>query len=133
MIHRARTALAAAAITVLMVAIRLSLKTWGLGKTMRAFRFLSQVRSSTVHLPHDRVRALSGLVDRVGTVFPGRAQCLERSMTTALLLRWLGVSAELRLGARLVPFFSHAWVEVDGEPVDGEEWVTRLRPFRVVS
>ena len=40
--------------------------------------------------------------------------CLQRAVVTARLLRRYGVRAEMVIGYRPAPFFSHAWVEVDG-------------------
>ena len=42
------------------------------------------------------------------------AFCLQRSVVTTLLLRKNGIHARLVIGYRPEPFFSHAWVEVDG-------------------
>jgi transglutaminase superfamily protein len=40
--------------------------------------------------------------------------CLQRSAATTLLLRRHGWDAEMVIGAKLLPFQSHAWVEVNG-------------------
>ena len=40
--------------------------------------------------------------------------CLQRSVCATRLLRSRGVAARVVIGYRAVPFFSHAWVEVDG-------------------
>lgn len=45
--------------------------------------------------------------------------CLQRSICTARLLRMHGINAQLVIGYRPSPFFSHAWVEVDGRVVYG--------------
>ena len=45
--------------------------------------------------------------------------CLQRSVCTARLLRRYGVEARVAIGFRAAPFFSHAWVEVDGKVVYG--------------
>jgi hypothetical protein len=39
--------------------------------------------------------------------------CLQRSAATTLLLRRHGWSADLVIGAQLLPFRSHAWCEVN--------------------
>ena len=44
--------------------------------------------------------------------------CLQRSICAARLLRAHGIDARLVVGYRAVPFFSHAWVEVDGRVVN---------------
>ena len=45
--------------------------------------------------------------------------CLQRSVCTVRLLRKYGIGARLVIGYRPSPFFSHAWVEVDGRVVYG--------------
>jgi len=50
--------------------------------------------------------------------YPKKAKCLHRSVVTVCLLRSYGVPAEMVLGARKLPFNAHAWVEVDGRPVN---------------
>jgi len=45
-------------------------------------------------------------------------KCLQRSVATARLLRKHRAYAQVVIGYRPVPFFSHAWVELDGEVVN---------------
>jgi hypothetical protein len=40
--------------------------------------------------------------------------CLQRSAATTLLLRRYGWNAEMVIGAQVLPFRSHAWVEIKG-------------------
>jgi hypothetical protein len=47
-----------------------------------------------------------------------RVHCLQRSAVAALLLRRYGWDARMVIGYRPVPFFSHAWVELDGVVVN---------------
>jgi hypothetical protein len=44
--------------------------------------------------------------------------CLQRSVATVLLCRARGTWADWCTGFRTQPFAAHAWVEVDGRPVD---------------
>lgn len=54
--------------------------------------------------------------------------CLERSVVVALLLRQHGIDGRLVIGYRASPFFSHAWVEVDGFVVnDSPAYKERLQ------
>jgi hypothetical protein len=39
--------------------------------------------------------------------------CMQRAVVTTRLLRRFGVAAEMVIGYRPSPFFSHAWVEVN--------------------
>lgn len=45
--------------------------------------------------------------------------CLQRSVCTVRVLRKHGIDARLVIGFRPSPFFSHAWVEVNGRVVYG--------------
>jgi Transglutaminase-like superfamily len=59
--------------------------------------------------------------------------CLQRAVCTVRLLRRHGINAQLVIGYRPSPFFSHAWVEVDGRVVYGSSaYKTRLMPLHVV-
>ena len=54
--------------------------------------------------------------------------CLQRSVVATLLLRRHGIHGRLVIGYRPAPFFSHAWVEVDGRVVnDSPAYKERLR------
>ena len=54
--------------------------------------------------------------------------CLQRSTCAVRLLRAYGIPARLVIGYRPRPFFSHAWVEVDGRVVnDSPVYQQRLR------
>ncbi|NUP23806.1 MAG: lasso peptide biosynthesis B2 protein [Streptomyces sp.] len=44
--------------------------------------------------------------------------CLQRSVATVLLCRVRGKWTDWCTGFRIQPFGAHAWVEVDGRPVD---------------
>jgi hypothetical protein len=52
--------------------------------------------------------------------------CLQRSAATVLLLRKYGHNAEMVIGAQVLPFKSHAWVECDGTVVNDKPYVTQL-------
>jgi len=54
--------------------------------------------------------------------------CLQRSIVTARVLRANGIQAEVVIGYRAYPFFSHAWVEVGGRVVnDSSAYQTKLQ------
>jgi len=58
--------------------------------------------------------------------------CLQRAVCTVRLLRRHGIHARLVIGYRPSPFFSHAWVEVNGRVVYGSAaYQTRLLPLHV--
>jgi hypothetical protein len=54
--------------------------------------------------------------------------CLQRAICLVRLLRSHRIPARLVIGYRVAPFFSHAWVEVDGRVVnDSPVYRQRLR------
>jgi hypothetical protein len=54
--------------------------------------------------------------------------CLQRSVSSARLLRAYGIDARLTIGYRPCPFFSHAWVEINGRVAYGSAaYQTRLQ------
>ena len=57
--------------------------------------------------------------------------CLQRSAATAVLLRRHGWAADLVIGAQLLPFQSHAWVEIDGRVVNDKPYITEM--FQVLE
>lgn len=58
--------------------------------------------------------------------------CLQRAVCTVRLLRKNGINARLVIGYRPSPFFSHAWVEVDGRVLYGSAaYQKRLLPLHV--
>jgi Transglutaminase-like superfamily len=52
--------------------------------------------------------------------------CLQRSATTACLLRRLGIQGTMVIGAQQIPFKAHAWVEVDGRVVNDKPHVREV-------
>ncbi len=83
-------------------------------------------RFETVYLTVKRWSVTSGPADqgaihRVCTgvnyacaLYPKQALCLQRSFVTTYLLRKHGIHALMVMGAQVLPFKAHAWVEVDG-------------------
>jgi hypothetical protein len=57
-----------------------------------------------------------------------RVKCLQRSAATVLLLRRHGWNAELLIGVKLMPFQSHAWVEIDGAVVNDRPYIKDVFP-----
>jgi hypothetical protein len=47
--------------------------------------------------------------------------CLQRSSATTALLRSQGYEAQLVIGAKILPFDSHAWVEIEGQVVNDKQ------------
>jgi hypothetical protein len=78
-------------------------------------------RVSSARLAHQDV--LCRAMDYACVFYAKRVFCLQRSAATTLLLRRHGIHAELVIGAKLLPFLSHAWVEVDGQVVNDRPYM----------
>jgi len=98
--------------------VRLSLVVLGLGRTVRLIRRLDRGRSDSAAPDAATARGIEASVAKAAALFPGRALCLEQSLTLYALLRRSCVPARLRLGIQSYPFAAHAWVETDGEPLN---------------
>jgi hypothetical protein len=98
-------------------------------------RILSQLRRQSVAAkPSSREseRAICDAVLLATCLYCKPVLCLQRSVCTVRLLRRHGVAARLVIGYRPSPFFSHAWVEVDGRVVYGSPaYQKRLRLLHV--
>jgi hypothetical protein len=65
-------------------------------------------------------------VDYACVFYFKRVLCLQRSAATAVLLRRHGWSAEMVIGAQILPFKSHAWCEVNGTVVNDKPYVQNI-------
>ena len=57
-------------------------------------------------------------VAMVGALYPGRARCLEQSLTLYVLLRCKGVAVKYRHGVKRYPFQAHVWIEYQGQVIN---------------
>jgi hypothetical protein len=55
-----------------------------------------------------------------------KVMCLQRSSATTILLRRHGVAAEMVIGAQMLPFRSHSWVEVDGVVANDKVYIPEI-------
>ncbi|MFF1828430.1 lasso peptide biosynthesis B2 protein [Paenarthrobacter sp. NPDC058040] len=78
------------------------------------FRTIAHPKRATEYGQARRIRAA---VCAVSSRCAGEG-CLQRSIAAFLLCRAEGHSPGWKTGYRLEPFTAHAWIEVDGEPVD---------------
>ena len=93
---------------------RMLLLTRGFGETVRLVTSLPVAKSRAGHDSNSFVRAVS----LSAALFPGRAECLEQSLTLVALLKAAGRSTELQFGARAYPLLAHAWAECEGSAVN---------------
>ncbi|HEX7315673.1 MAG TPA: lasso peptide biosynthesis B2 protein [Pyrinomonadaceae bacterium] len=98
-------------------------------------RILSQLRQQSVAAKptgQESERAICDAVLLATCLYWKPVLCLQRSVCTVRLLRRHGIVARLVIGYRPSPFFSHAWVEVDGRVVYGSPvYQKRLRLLHV--
>ena len=98
-------------------------------------RILSQLRRQSV-IAKTNAESEQTICDAVllATCFYWKpVLCLQRAVCTVRLLRRHGIQARLVIGYRPSPFFSHAWVEVDGRVLYGSAaYQKRLLPLHVV-
>lgn len=98
-------------------------------------RILSQLRRQTISTRSAGTGTEKTICDAVllATCFYWKpVLCLQRAVCTVRLLRRHGIHARLVIGYRPSPFFSHAWVEVDGRVVYGSAaYQQRLMPLHV--
>ena len=85
-------------------------------------RILRQLRSQ--HVPvkqcrEDLQKAICDAVLLASCFYWKPVLCLQRSVCTTILLRKYGIGAKVVIGYRPAPFFSHSWVEVNGEVAYG--------------
>jgi len=69
------------------------------------------------------VENLSRAMDYACVFYFSRVHCLQRSSATTLLFRRHGWSAELVIGAQMLPFRSHAWCEINGNVVNDKPYM----------
>lgn len=84
--------------------------------------------------PRLTVTRLTELFRTAESLYPASEapqDCMPRSLALTRFLRTAGWQAQHVIGVALYPFEAHAWVEVDGVPVN--EAVTFLRRFTVIQ
>lgn len=103
-------------------------------RTLRLLSRWSPAASPQVDLPADAMSyalRLGRLARIAGRYVPTNGSCLRQSLLVWWLLRRKGMPVELRIGVRTQEgFAAHAWVEVDGQPVnDATDVAERFAPF----
>jgi hypothetical protein len=97
--------------------LKLGLATTGFARTLR---WVERRSAHALEHPGDvaPIEAVAHAVAMAAALYPGRALCLEQSLTLYYLLRRRGIDARLRLGVQPHPFSAHAWVEYGGAPLN---------------
>ena len=73
-----------------------------------------------------KTEAICRSMDIACVFYPKQVLCLQRSASTAILLRRHGIPAEMVIGAQMLPFKSHAWVEVGGVVVSDKPYMREI-------
>jgi hypothetical protein len=73
-----------------------------------------------------RIDELCRAVDVACAFYFRRVHCLQRSAATAIMLRRHGYGASLVIGAQVLPFKAHAWVEVEGRVVNDKPYMAEI-------
>jgi len=90
--------------------------TTNFGRIQRWVR--SVTRREEPQEPVVAVEDIAAAVNVACTYYPKTVACLQRSSAIARMLRRRGIPAAIVIGVQLLPFASHAWVEVDGVVVN---------------
>jgi hypothetical protein len=126
-----RHTLLAACGALALVGITIALRIAGFPRTLALIRWAAR---RPRRRPDDEGRIIDAVADGVTSaaiVCPARAECLEQALAMYVVLRRVGVPAELRFGAIRSPFSAHAWVELHGRPI--REDPEQLRRYAVFS
>lgn len=87
--------------------------------------------SATKQPGEEALANVCSAVNRACTWHPKRSLCLQRASVLVCLLRSLGFPAEMVIGVHKMPFYGHAWAEVEGEVVNDHANAQRF--FHVLS
>lgn len=119
----------------------LVLKSWALllyldcAMHLRSFKVLHRIvrrqEVRSLSAASDPAELVCKAVDLACAFYFKRVLCLQRSAATTLLLRQVGKRAELVIGAQLVPFRSHAWVEIGGHVINDKPYLEQI--FQVLE
>jgi hypothetical protein len=107
-----------------LVAVRASVRCFGLTRTRRIADRISDFkwRTPTPKLPNDNSiafgRKLTERISFAALIVPTRALCLERSLVLYYMLRAHHFDPQFCIGIQCLPFEAHAWVELEGIPIN---------------
>jgi hypothetical protein len=103
---------------IMIAALKLSLKVRGYKRTIEWIRRRVERVPVRTAVPPTVVKAAEWWLAMAAAFYPGRAQCLERSLVLYYVLRRQGVPVKYCHGVQPWPLISHAWVEYRGEVVN---------------
>jgi hypothetical protein len=107
--------------------VYLILRIGGFSRLRQALRWLSAKRR--VGAPSkEKILNVCVAVNKATTYYLRKSWCLHRAAVTFSLLRLAGMPAELVIGCRRLPFYSHAWIEVHRVVINDHPGVKALYP-----
>jgi len=73
----------------------------------------------------EEIKLLSDSVDVACALYPKKIYCLGWASTFTLLALRKGIKAQLVIGVQNMPFYAHAWSEIDGKVINDDERVNQ--------
>jgi hypothetical protein len=114
----------------MIVLVKVLLKIRGFGPTIHWIQRRATVMSIRGEVDDETINVSERNVALACALYPGRAQCLERSLVLYYLLRRQGVDLRFVNGVKVDPFAAHAWIEYRGRPLnDVAEHVALYTPL----
>jgi hypothetical protein len=102
----------------MLLVLKMQLKFRGYSRTIDWIRRNVENVPLRGEVEFDLVKATEYKVAMAGALYPGRARCLEQSLTLYYLLRRDGVPVKYRQGVQPYPFQAHAWVDYRDEVIN---------------
>ncbi|MGH9204874.1 MAG: lasso peptide biosynthesis B2 protein, partial [Vicinamibacterales bacterium] len=112
----------------LMLIVDLTIASGGFPRIHRLVRRIIVQRRRAIADETRLVEAVNDAVNRAAVWYPRVQLCVPRSVVATWLLRRRGLPAVFVIGIRKIPFYAHAWVEVDGRVVNDAANVQKLYP-----
>ncbi|WP_165380322.1 lasso peptide biosynthesis B2 protein [Candidatus Finniella inopinata] len=95
---------------------------------------LQTVESKIPRFSYSKSEELSAAVEAASFFYPKKTMCLAFAATLALLHKKQGLNCDFVIGVQNLPFYAHAWVQVQGKVVnDREELNIKLAPILFLS
>ena len=92
----------------------------------RLHRLVREQEIDTGNNAKPTVESVCYSIDVICAFYPKQVLCLQRSAAAALILKRNGWKAEMVIGVQLLPFTSHAWVEIDGVVVNDKPYMREM-------
>lgn len=102
----------------MIAALKLSLEVRGYKRTIDWIRRRVEHVPVRMDVPPTVVKAAEWWVAMAAAFYPGRAECLERSLVLYYVLRRQGVPVRYCHGVRPSPLTAHAWIEYGDEVIN---------------